>query len=93
MIIHDKIEDNFLQYDNKDDQSSKSGSHITISSYESGIFDDEDLIEPEIFEKKMLEMPEKDIGKFIFRPNDDLKLRWDLVVMVGAIINCFAIPL
>lgn len=38
-------------------------------------------------------MPEKDIGKFIFRPNDDLKLRWDLVVMVGAIINCFAIPL
>lgn len=38
-------------------------------------------------------MSEKDVDKFIFRPNDDLKLRWDLVVMIGAIINCFAIPL
>lgn len=29
----------------------------------------------------------------IFRPNDDLKLKWDMIVMLGAIINCFSIPL
>ena len=43
--------------------------------------------------KRRLTIVKEDPDKFIFRPNDDGKLRWDMIVMVGAIINCFSIPL
>lgn len=35
---------------------------------------------------------EKKKAKFIFRPNDNFKSKWDLLIMVSAIFNCFTIP-
>jgi len=30
--------------------------------------------------------------KFLFRPNDNFKAKWDLIVIISAVFNCFAIP-
>jgi hypothetical protein len=30
--------------------------------------------------------------RFIFKPNDPFRHRWDIVIMVSAIFNCFSIP-
>lgn len=31
-------------------------------------------------------------GRFLIRPNDSIKFKWDTLIMVGAIFNCFCIP-
>lgn len=35
---------------------------------------------------------EKQYGRFIFKPNDSFKSKWDLVIMLSALFNCFTIP-
>ena len=35
---------------------------------------------------------EKKKINFIFRPNDGFKSKWDMIIMVSAIFNCFTIP-
>jgi hypothetical protein len=35
---------------------------------------------------------EKKFGRFIFKPNDSFKSKWDLVIMLSALFNCFTIP-
>lgn len=31
--------------------------------------------------------------KFVFRPTDPFKMRWDIVIMVFSLFNCFAVPI
>lgn len=47
----------------------------------------------ESIDKKRLDLERVDRHRFLLRPTDNVKLRWDLFVMFGAIINCVTIPL
>ena len=38
-------------------------------------------------------MHHEESNTFVVRPTDSIKLKWDIVVMVCAIFNCFTIPL
>ena len=31
-------------------------------------------------------------SRFLIRPNDSLKFKWDILIIIGAIFNCFCIP-
>jgi len=100
IIINNKTEVTFFQDDKSDSSLSSSDSYITVDSYDNNVFNDnyeklhfKDVLESEKYEKKYRTIEEKDIKKFIFRINDDAKLKWDLIVMLGAIVNCIAIPL
>jgi len=34
----------------------------------------------------------KDKVNFIFKPNDSFKSKWDILIMISAVFNCFTIP-
>ena len=31
-------------------------------------------------------------SRFLIRPNDNLKFKWDILVIIGAVFNCICIP-
>lgn len=34
----------------------------------------------------------EDLGCFILRHNDNVKQKWDIIIIICAIYNCFSIP-
>jgi len=42
-------------------------------------------------EKKMIKLEKED--SCMFRPNDSIKSKWDIIIIVCAIFNCLTIPL
>ena len=38
-------------------------------------------------------MEDDEPKRFLFKPNDAFKSKWDILIMIFAVINCFTIPL
>lgn len=38
------------------------------------------------------QIAEKQVEKFMFKQNDSFKSKWDILIMLSAIFNCFTIP-
>ena len=34
-----------------------------------------------------------EVSSWMFKPNDNFKSKWDLLIMLSAVLNCFTIPL
>ena len=45
-----------------------------------------------IIEKKKILDDHKKVQKFIFYNNDSFKSKWDILIMLSAVFNCFTIP-
>ena len=41
--------------------------------------------------KKMI--VKNEVSSWMFKPNDNFKSKWDMIIMVSAVFNCFTIPL
>lgn len=42
---------------------------------------------------RIVEDSEETQHSYIIMPNDSLKFKWDILIILGAILNCFCIPI